>query len=221
MIDFVAARRMMVDGQVRTNDVTDPRLIAAMLEVPRELFVSADKQAIAYLDRDILLTQAGESGRYLLKPMLLAKLVQLAAITERDRVLDVGCATGYASAVVSRLAAEVIALEQDRDLAKRATEACGRTGLPNVSIVLGPLAEGWPDRAPYDVILLEGSTEVEPAALFAQLKEGGRLVAVQPSGPAGKAVLYRKVAGLCSGQPVFDAAAPLLPGFGRAQEFVF
>src|SRR5262249_10231575 len=157
--------RMMVDGQVRTSDVTDPRLIAAMLDVPRERFVPADKSDLAYLDLDLPVA----AGRRLLKPMVLAKLFQAADIAESDRVLDVGCATGYSSAVLARLAASVTALEEDAALAKHAAQIADG----NVAVVSGPLAKGWAAGAPYDVIVVEGTAEGTPRALFPQLKEGG------------------------------------------------
>jgi protein-L-isoaspartate(D-aspartate) O-methyltransferase len=227
MIDFAAARRMMVDGQVRTSDVTDLSLIAAMLEIPRERFVPADMAELAYLDLDLdldLRALAGDAkapGRHLLKPMVLAKLIQAAAVGPADHVLDVGCATGYAAAVVSRLAGTVVALEQDAALAGHAAESLTALGIRNVTVARGPLVEGWPDAAPYNVILLEGATEIEPKALLRQLKDGGRLVGVQGRAAAAKAMLYRAAGAEISGRPVFDASAPLLPGFAAPPAFVF
>jgi protein-L-isoaspartate(D-aspartate) O-methyltransferase len=220
MMDFAAARRMMVDGQVRTADVTDLRLLAAMSEVPRERFVPDSKRQLAYLDLDLPVAD-GEAGaaRCLLKPMVLAKLIQMAQIGEADRVLDVGCATGYSSAVVARLSGSVIALEENRSLARTAEDALAE--YPNVKVVVGPLVTGWPIAEPYDVILMQGATEIVPDALLRQLKDGGRLACVLGSEPQRKAVLYRKVDGDVSGRRMFDAAAPLLPGFNRTPSFVF
>lgn len=220
MIDFVAARRMMVDGQVRTSDVTDLRLIAAMLEVPRERFLPEGQAALAYLDRDLPVGAAGEGGpRHLIKPMVLAKLMQAAEIGEGDHVLDVGCATGYSSAVLGRLAGSVIALEQEPSLAHRAAETL--RAMPNVTVVIGPLRAGWPAAAPYDVIFLNGATEVAPRTLLQQLKEGGRLVGVLGRAPNGRGMLYRASGAEPSGRPIFDAAAPVLPGLARPETFVF
>ena len=172
MIDFAAARRMMVDGQVRTADVTDLRLLAAMGDVPRERFVPAGKAELSYLDLDL---PAGDSaGRFLLKPMVLAKLIQLADIAPTDHVLDVGCATGYSSALLAQLAGSVVALEQDRALVRAAEQALAARS--NVKVVMGPLTAGWPVAGPYDVILMQGATEIVPATLLRQLKNGGRLV---------------------------------------------
>ena len=218
MIDFAAARRMMVDGQVRTADVTDLRLLAAMGDVPRERFVPESKAELAYLDQDLPVSD-GDGRRRLLKPMVLAKLIQLAEIGDTDHVLDVGCATGYSSAVLARLAGSVVALEEDRALARMAEQALA--GVSNVTVVVGPLVTGWPIAEPYDVIIMQGATEVVPDALLAQLKNGGRLVCVLGPGPQRKATIYRKIDGDVSGRPVFDAAAPLLPGFKRAPAFVF
>jgi protein-L-isoaspartate(D-aspartate) O-methyltransferase len=219
MTDFAAARRMMVDGQVRTNDVTDLSLIAAMLEIPRERFVPPDKVALAYVDLD--LPVAAAPLRRLLKPMVLAKLIQAAGIRAGHRVLDVGCATGYGAAVLARIASSVVALEQDAALARHAAEGLAAIGTGNVVVASGPLAEGWPEGAPYDVILLEGCTEIEPKALLRQLKEGGCLVGVHAHGGAAKAVIYRAAGGEASGRPIFDATAPLLPGFAEPPAFVF
>jgi protein-L-isoaspartate(D-aspartate) O-methyltransferase len=218
MVDFAQARRTMVDGQVRTADVTDLRLLGAMQEVPRELFVPAPRRAIAYLDRDV---PVSTTARALLKPMVLGKLLQAAAIVSTDRVLDVGAATGYSSAVLSRLAARVIALEEDEKLAALASEALAAFGAANVTVATGPLEAGWAAEAPYDVILLQGASEVAPDSLLAQLVDGGRLLSVIGSGPMGKAMIYRKTGSHATAQPLFDAAAPLLPGFAKAPAFVF
>ncbi len=219
-MDYAQARRTMVDNQVRPSDVTDLRIIAALQEVPRERFVPEKRRGIAYLDCDVPVNEAG-APRALLKPMVLAKLLQAAAIGETDRVLDVGCATGYSSAVLARLAANVVALEEDAALAARARETLAALGASNVAVATGPLAAGWPDGAPYDAIMLQGASEVAPEALLAQLKDGGRLLAVAGSGPMGKATIWRMAGGHATAQPLFDAAAPLLPGFVRPPAFVF
>jgi protein-L-isoaspartate(D-aspartate) O-methyltransferase len=217
MTEFAAARRMMVDGQVRTADVTDLRLIAALQDVPRERFVPPAMVGLAYLDRDV---PVGENGdRRLLKPMVLAKLIQAAEIGEDDRVLDVGCATGYSTAVLSNLAREVFALEEDSSLARRAMEAL--RGLRHVTVVTGELSAGWPAAAPYDAIVLNGAVEIAPQALCRQLKEGGRLACVMGTGPAGKAVVYRRGSEEIGSRPIFDAHAPLLPGFAKPAVFAF
>jgi protein-L-isoaspartate(D-aspartate) O-methyltransferase len=153
--------------------------------------------------------------------MVLAKLMQAAEIAPGDHVLDVGCATGYSSAVLARLAGSVVALEEDAALAARARENLRALGVGEMQVASGPLADGSPALAPFDVILVNGAFEIAPKALLRQLKPGGRLVGVLGRGPAGKAMLYRSIGGECGGRPIFDAAAPLLPGFAAPAAFVF
>jgi protein-L-isoaspartate(D-aspartate) O-methyltransferase len=215
MTDFAAARRHMVDGQIRTTDVTDLRVISAMLEVPRERFMQPASVSLAYLDLDVPVG----GGRRLLRPMVLAKLIQAAELEAGDCVLDVGCATGYGAALLGRIAGDVVALEQDTGLAKTAGDSL--LSQPNVSVVTGTLAEGWAQNAPYDVVVLEGATEIVPHALCQQLKNGGRLVCVLGAGPGSKAMLYTRSSGEVGGRPVFDAAAALLPGFAETPVFAF
>src|SRR3954470_2832501 len=188
MIDFAAARRLMVDGQVRTADVTDLRLLAAMLELPRERFVPEEKASLAYLDLDTPINAPGRPDRRLLKPMVLAKLLQAAAITQTDRVLDVGCNSGYSTALLAHLAGSVVGLEEDPDLARLATDALSSAEMANAKIVRGTLTHGCAGEGPYDVIVLEGSAEMVNVALFDQLRDGGRLVGVVGRGPTGKAM---------------------------------
>ncbi|MCC6890124.1 MAG: protein-L-isoaspartate O-methyltransferase [Hyphomicrobiales bacterium] len=220
MLDFSTARRMMVDGQVRTSDVTDPRIIAAMLDLPRERFVPAQKASLAYLDCDLAVTE-GSAPRRLIKPMVLAKLLQAADIGPNDRALDVGCATGYSSALLARLAARVVALESDATLARQARDNLAAVGASNIEVATGTLTDGWPAAAPYDVILLNGAAERVPERLLRQLAEGGRLVAVVGRPPASRAVRYVAAGGCASSVPVFDAVAAPLPGFVEPPAFVF
>jgi protein-L-isoaspartate(D-aspartate) O-methyltransferase len=221
MIDFAAARRLMVDGQVRTADVTDARLLSAMLELPRERFLPEDKASLAYIDLDLPVGDTGRPVRRLLKPMVLAKLIQAAEIENSDRVLDIGCATGYSTALLAKLAGFVVGLEENEVLANRAAQTLAESGIANVKIVVGPLAHGCPNEGPFDVILLQGATEIVPTALSGQLKNGGRLACVLGRGRAGRAMLYRRIDGDFSGRPMFDAAAPLLPGYRKPEKFVF
>ena len=164
MFDFAAARRMMVDGQVRTSDVTDLRLIAAMLDIPRERFVPPEMAELAYLDLDTPVVKPAPATpvRRMLKPMVLAKLIQAAEIGECDRVLDVGCTTGYASAVLARLAGSVVALEEDPALARLAAENLQSFGLGRTQSVAGPLVEGCAQRKPFDAIVINGAFESSP-----------------------------------------------------------
>jgi protein-L-isoaspartate(D-aspartate) O-methyltransferase len=157
----------------------------------------------------------------MLKPMVLAKLIQAAGIDETDRVLDVGCGTGYSTAVLARLAASVIGLEEDAALARTATDALAAAHVENARIVTAPLVRGCAGEGPYDLILLQGSTEIVPAALLEQLKSDGQLACVLGSGPSGKAMIYRRIESDVSGRAVFDAFAATLPGFSRTPEFAF
>jgi protein-L-isoaspartate(D-aspartate) O-methyltransferase len=216
-MDFAAARRNMVDGQIRTNKVTDPAVLDALLAVPRERFVPIELASAAYVDEDVPLG----GGRYLMEPMVFARLLQAAAPLRSDVVLDVGCATGYSTAVLSRLAGTVVALESDRALARRAAAACAELVLDNVILAEGALQRGWPARAPYDCIILGGAVEEVPPALVDQLREGARLVAVLQRGGVGQAVVMPCRHGSVSLRPLFDASIPLLQGFAAEPSFVF
>ncbi|CUU18601.1 protein-L-isoaspartate(D-aspartate) O-methyltransferase [Bradyrhizobium sp. JR7.2] len=218
MSGFSTARLKMVDGQVRTNDVTDRRILDAMLTVPREAFVPIARQALAYLDLDLDVSEGG-AKRFLIKPQLTGKLLQAAEIGEGDNVLVVGCATGYLAALTARLARQVTATECDSALAAKAKDACA--SLANVTCKAAACAEGDPSAAPYDVIILNGAFEVTPEALLGQLKEGGRLVGVSAQSTPPRAVIVTHTHGEFGHRALFDAAAPVLPGLERAAAFVF
>ena len=219
--DFAELRTKMVDGQLRTTDVTDPAILEAMFAVPREAFVDEGRRALAYIDEDIEIAPArpGAATRYLMEPSPFAKLLQLAEIAPTDRVLDVGVGTGYSSAVLSRLAASVIALESEPELAERARALLGDAA--NVTVVSGALEQGHAAAAPYDVILVEGAVEQLPEALLSQLNEGGRLVAVEGHGNAGVARVHLRTGGSITSRRAFNAAVKPLPGFERTAAFEF
>ena len=219
MTDYAAARRNMVDGQVRPADVTDLRIISAMYEVPREHFVPAQAVKLAYLDLALPVGADSSGPRSLLKPMLLAKLVQAAELEPTDRVLVVGCATGYSAAILARIAGQVVALEQDEKLAQAAQSTL--SGLSNTTVVTGPLDAGWAHGAPYDAILIDGAVETLPETFRHQLKDGGRLVCVRGAAPGASAMLYRRSGDEFGGRAIFDAAAALLPGFAKVPVFSF
>jgi protein-L-isoaspartate(D-aspartate) O-methyltransferase len=217
-MDYAAARLNMVESQVRPNRVTDTRIVMAMLELPRENFVPKPLRGVAYVDEDV---HIGD-GRYLMEPMVLARLVQAAAITAEDVVLEIGTGTGYGAAVLSRLASTVVALESDAALAKGAAKTLANLGIDNVAVVETPVPQGYARQAPYNVIVLGGGVEQIPSAITDQLAEGGRLVAVVvPPGQAGRAVLATRLAGTVSTRAIFDAASPILPGFTAEPGFVF
>ena len=216
-VDFQAMRVKMVDGQVRTTDVTDAAILAAMLDVPREAFVPAGMKPLAYMDEDLAL---GE-GRFLMRASPFARLVQLCGVRAGDLVLDVGCGRGYSSAVLARVAGFVVALESEAALAAEASAALAAIGCDNVSVVTGALPAGHAAQAPYDAIVIEGAVDAVSPALLDQLKEGGRLVAVVGEGNSARATLWVKEAGLVSSRPVFNAAVPALAAFRREPAFQF
>ncbi len=220
MSGFSTARLKMVDGQVRTNDVTDRRILDAMLTVPREAFVPASRQALAYLDLDLDVSEGG-AKRFLIKPQLTGKLLQAAEIGEGDNVLVVGAATGYLAALAAKLASQVTATECDSALAAKAKDAFAAVGLSNVTSKAAGCADGDSAAAPYDVIILNGATEVTPEGLFGQLKEGGRLVGISAESRPSRAMIVTHTHGEFGHRPLFDAAAPVLPGLERAAAFVF
>lgn len=215
MSDAQSARFNMIEAQIRTNDVTDVRIHAALDAVARERFVPTAKRALAYADVPVEIAQ----GRYLLDPRSFAKALQLVRIVASDSVLDVGCGTGYSSAMIGRLARNVVALEQDADLVRIASGLL--EGLPNVQITQGALIEGFKAGGLYDVIFVNGAIESQPDMLLSQLEEGGRLVAFLQSGAQGQAMLYLKEHGEIGRRADFDANVPLLAGFKRHVGFVF
>jgi protein-L-isoaspartate(D-aspartate) O-methyltransferase len=227
MIDFQVARRAMVDGQLRTSDVTDLRLLAAMLEVRREVFVPERTAALAYLDRNLPIDSEeargpAQTSRFLIKPMVQGRLIQALAPTGHDDALVIGCGTGYSAAVIARLAAKVVALEENEALSRRAQAALAAVGADKVTVVTGPLTLGFPSAGPYDVILIDGGAEFIPEPVYRQLTKSGRLAAVICDGPIGKAMIFRSDEnGMVSGRALFEAAAPVLPGLRRAPAFVF
>lgn len=216
MPDYAAQRLNMVESQVRTNDVTDIRIQEAMKAVPRERFVPAAQQPLAYADRVVEVVP----GRFLLDPRTFSKLAQLAGIAPTDCILDVGCASGYSTAVLARIGHDVVGLEEDAELVRVAAELLPSLGV-RAPVVQGRLADGWAAGAPYDLIFINGAAEQVPDVLLSQLAEDGRLVIVLRGGPQGRAHLFVREHGRVGSRPDFDANVPVLSGFQKAKDFVF
>lgn len=218
-MDFAAARRNMINSQVLPNKVTDPRVIDAMSELPREAFVPEARRAIAYADEALDLG----GGRSLMEPMIIARLLQAARINAGDVVLGIGCCGGYSAAVLSRLASTVVAIESDKELAKASQAALSDQGIDTVAVIQGKMVNGYPKQAPYDVIFFDGAVPEIPAKIEKQLGEGGRLVAVQSRGDngLGTAVLVTRHDGHLSRRDLMDVGTPTLPGFEREPAFTF
>ena len=215
MTDFAARRTMMVDTQVRPNDVTKFPIIEAMLAVPREAYVPEPRREAAYVGENVDLGQ----GRWLLEPRNFAKMLDALDIQPGDRVLDIGAGMGYSAAVIARMAQAVVALEEGA-LAASAEAHLSVHDIDNVTVIEAPLAAGVAEEGPYDVIMVEGGVEQVPAAVEAQLKEGGRMAAIFMQGQLGTVRIGRKIDGVVAWRDAFNAAAPVLPGFTCTKEFV-
>lgn len=218
-MDFAEARRHMVDGQLRPNRVEDPRIVAALRELPRERFAPAALAARAYADADLPLP----GGRAMLKPLVLARLVQLAGLKRGERALVVAAGTGFGAALMAAIGGIVSAVENDPALlaiARAALPAAAPTD--SVTLVEADPAQGHAAGAPYDVIMIEGGVAEVPRAIEEQLAEGGRLVTIGlAGGPPGRALLVRRAGGAFSVTQEFDAHAPALPAFAAAPAFAF
>ncbi len=218
-----AAQRLnMVESQIRPNDVTDRRILRAFAEVQREQFVPPEVASIAYMDAAVPLIAAasqGSAARLLMPPRTFAKIAQLAAVEQTDTVLLVGAGRGFSAAILSRLAASVIALEADEVLA--ASAKANLAGLPNVTVGAGPLTKGPAGEQQFDVIVVEGSLFERPESLLARLKNGGRLVAILVQDGIGHATLWTRIASIFAESQTFEASAATLPGFERRPAFVF
>jgi protein-L-isoaspartate(D-aspartate) O-methyltransferase len=217
MVDFTLQRTNMVESQVRPSDITDRRIIRAMLDVARERFCPASSSATAYMDLDVKVAPT----RYLTATRVLAKLIQGLDLSESDHVLHVGAATGYTSAILARLAAKVTALEVDAGLAATLAQNVTEFDLKTVTPVTGPLRSGHAAGAPYDAILVDGAVADVPHALLEQLRDGGRLVAVVGTGRVGRITSWQRRGTAVDTRVIGDAGAPALPGFDKAATFVF
>jgi protein-L-isoaspartate(D-aspartate) O-methyltransferase len=217
MTDFAAARTAMVDTQVRPSDVTSLPIIEAMLWAPRELFAPKSKRDIAYVGEHVDLG----NGRAMLDPRVFAKMIDAAKIGPDDLVMDVGCGMGYSTAVISRLAAAVVAVEEHAQMVEQASATLSNLSADNAMVQQGDLAAGDPDDGPFDVIFINGAIQSEPQALLAQLKDGGRLVAIWMDGPLGQCRVWLKTGEAVAARRVFDATAPVLDAFAAQPAFTF
>ena len=216
-MDFAAARQNMVDCQILPNRVDDQRIVDALLKIPREQFVPDNLKGIAYVDEIVPL--GGQ--RYVMEAMVVARLLQTAALNAEDVALSIGCGTGYATAVLAQIVDTVVAVEPDKGLAQKANENLAAIGLDNVAVVEGKLEDGNIEQGPYNVIFFDGAVQTVPDAICDQLAEGGRLVAIVAGERVGTAYLYSRFGSVISKREVFDAGTPLLPGFGKQKAFVF
>jgi protein-L-isoaspartate(D-aspartate) O-methyltransferase len=223
MLDYAMNRRRMVDNQIRTADVTHRPLLAAFDDVAREAFLPEEAKPFAYSDRHLEVGRVEATGeiRYALAPVLLARMLQAVEPVQGTKVLHVACGTCYASAILAKLGANVVALDEDRKLVELGTAALESAGLAAVKVVTGPLAEGAGTEGPFDVILIEGAYQKRPANLVTQLGEGGRLIGVQGVGRAAQVILEVKSKGMSTGRAIFDASAPLLASFAATPQFAF
>lgn len=217
MVDFTHARTMMVDTQVRPNDVTKYPIIAAMLDVPREAFVPETRKSVAYMGENVQLSEE----RWMLEPRSFAKLLEELNIQPNDLVLNIAAGLGYDAAVMARLAEAVVALESDEALASRAEAALAEQGIDNVVVVTGGLSEGFAKQAPYDVILISGAIETLPDGIADQLKDGGRVGAIFDEGRLGVARIGHKIDGVVNWRYAFNGSAPVLPAFRKSEAFHF
>ena len=221
MDEFKQARENMVDCQVRTNDVTDHAVLTALLSVPRERFVPPALRPFSYIDEDLSLDEIGESGRYLMEPGPFAKLLQLAEIGADDIVLDVGCGSGYSTAVLAKLCNSVVAIEKCGDLSEYASKALADLEIFNAVVICDPLTDGYTQEAPYDVVFIGGAIQTIPDEIFDQVREGGKVVAVEGQGNAATAKVFRKHNGTMTSHTAFNCSVKPLPGFEAAPQFVF
>ena len=219
--DYAVLRQTMVDRQIRTYDVHDPAVIARFLETPREKFVLAGQEPLAYSDFEVRMPLAAGGARSLLAPLVAARALQALEMTASDRALVVGDGPGYLAALIAGIAESVVSLESDAALSAQAGKIFASLGVA-AKAVCAPLAGGASAEGPFDVILIAGAAEDGIETLLGQLADGGRLLAFHPqAGAAGRAAVYRKIRSNISASNVFEAQARLLPEFARKPGFRF
>lgn len=215
MADFSARRVMMVDTQVRPSDVTKFPIIAAMLSVPREAYLPRELSEAAYIGENV---QIG-AGRVLLEARTLAKLLDGLDIQPTELVLDIGCGLGYSTAIIAQLADAVMAVEEDDAYASEAQRTLSAEGVDNAAVIHGPLVAGAAKHGPYDAIVLQGAVEIVPQAILDQIKDGGRIGCLFMVGALGEARIGHKAGGRMTWRAIFNASAPVLPGFAESKGF--
>jgi protein-L-isoaspartate(D-aspartate) O-methyltransferase len=221
--DFAAARQNMIEGQIRPNKVRDERVLSVLENLPRELFVPERLAGVAYIDESLPVAD----GRFLLPPMVLARLLEEAAVSIYDQVLDIAPATGYSTAALAKLASRVVAVESDAELQRQAVAMMASLEIANADVRLAPMQHGWKTQAPYDVIFINGAVDDVPESLLLQLKDGGRLLAVVRNYSAahaahiGEARRYDRSGKVVTFRSLFDANVALLPGFAAESAFSF
>jgi protein-L-isoaspartate(D-aspartate) O-methyltransferase len=218
LMTALSERRVnMVNSQILTNRVTDAAVEAAMLKIPREKFLPKSLATVAYMDNEPKVAD----GRYLLEPMVFARLLQAAALSPDSLVLDIGCSSGYSTAVLAQIAGNVVGLDSDETLVERANNILNDMGIDNAVAVAGDMAAGLANQGPYDVIFVNGSVNAVPETWLEQLSEGGRITAIQRSGGQGHAVTIIRTQNGNGQSILFDANSHVLPGFEAAEEFRF
>lgn len=219
-MDMMQQRVKMVDNQLRPFDVFQYDVVAAFLDVPRELFVPEKQRVLAYSDAEIEIVD-GDEVRRMIRPMHLARMVQAANLSKDSVVLDLGCLTGYSSAILSRLCGSVVALETNDSMAARATDALSDADIDTVAVLAGNLADGYPSEGPFDAIVLGGAVDEVPEVLMEQLREDGVLITALGTGGAGRAVSIKRDGQTNTAVTLFNCSAPLLPGFAKEPAFTF
>ena len=217
MFDYAAARQHMIDSQIRTNDVTDPAILASFRAVAREQFVPAGQKALAYSDVHI----ETDMGRYILQPRDFSKMIEAADVKKSDIILDIACGRGYSTAILAGLCDTVVGLDDDEESVNRATELLTNAEITNAAVVKGDLKSGAREHGPFDVIMVSGSVSDVPKTWLDQLANGGRLVAVVQKGPVGRVRVFTRSGDAIGERVVFDASVPTLAGFEPSAEFVF
>ena len=217
MFDYAAARQHMIDSQIRTNDVTDPAILASFRAVPREVFVPMGQRSLSYSDVHI----KTDEGRYMLRPRDFSKMLEAADVQKTDIVLDIACGRGYSTAILAGLCDTVVGLEDNEDHVTHSTDLLTKVDVTNAAVVKGDLKSGAREHGPFDVIMVSGSVSEVPKTWLDQLANNGRLVAILQDGPIGRAVVFTRAGDAVGERVVFDASVPTLPGFTPAPEFVF